>query len=151
MQLTASILVHAEPEAVRAVYADYTHWPTLFPTISAVRVRHRRAATVVLELDHVEGTVINELTVTADGDLVLHEIKRHYDAVFVNHFAPHPAGTIFTVAAQLSLKGWARLVEPVVSPYVRRLIRRLQLEPVKAWAETQTGWDATTPSEPAEH
>jgi hypothetical protein len=43
------------------VYADYDAWPEMFPTISAVRVRQRVGTTLVLEVEHIEGLVINEL------------------------------------------------------------------------------------------
>jgi hypothetical protein len=107
----------------------------MFPTISAVRVKERRGDTLVLEVDHVEGTVINELTLTSDGQLVLREVKRRYDAVFVNRFDPISVGTRFTVRGELRFKGIARLLGPMLRWYVLRQIRHLQLEPVKARAE----------------
>lgn len=137
MRVQTSVVVHASPQLVREVYADYSGWPGLFPTISAVRVRERRGTTVVLEIDHVEGTVVNELTLTTAGDLVLREVKRRYDAVFVNEFDPIPQGTLFTVRGELWFKGIPRLLEPGLAWYVRRQMRRLQLEPVKARAEAR--------------
>jgi uncharacterized membrane protein len=139
MRVQTSVIVNAPADLVRNVYADYTAWPEMFPTISAVRVRERRGSTLVLEVDHVEGTVINELTLTNDGELVLGEIKRRYDAVFVNRFDPIPAGTLFTVRGELWFKGVARLLEPVLIWYVRRQMKLLQLEPVKARAEANSG------------
>jgi hypothetical protein len=62
------------------VYADYSSWPRLFPTISGVRLLRREGAKLVLELDHVEGTVINKLLVRRPDQLDLWEEKRRYDA-----------------------------------------------------------------------
>jgi hypothetical protein len=137
MQVETSIVVHAPPAQVRDTYADYTRWPRMFPTISAVRLTGHRGSTQLLEVDHIEGTVSNELTLTDQGELVLGEVKRRYDAVFVNRFAPVPGGTLFTVRGDLAFKGAARLLAPVLGWYVRRQMRRLQLLPVKAEAESR--------------
>jgi len=45
---------------------------------------------------------------------VLGEVKRRYDAVFVNRFDPIPAGTLFTVRSELRFKGIARLLWPML-------------------------------------
>jgi hypothetical protein len=143
MRVQVSTVVHAPARLVRDVYADYDAWPEMFPTISAVRVKQRVGAMLVLEVEHVEGLVINELTVTAAGDLVLREVKRRYDAVFVNRFTAIPAGTLFTVVGELSFKGLAPLLEPLLGWYVRRQMRRLQLKPVKARAEASWSRSST--------
>jgi hypothetical protein len=62
MQVQTLIIVRAPAALVRDVYADYTGWAGMFPTISAVRLKERHGSTLILELDHVEGRVINELT-----------------------------------------------------------------------------------------
>lgn len=131
----ASIIVRAPADVVRAVYADYASWPEFFTTISAVRLLRRRGPTVVVEVDHVEGKVVNELTFTPRGELELREFKRRYDGLFVNRFDPIPQGTRVTVRARLTLKGRARAVGPIVGWYARRQVRRLQLEPLKSRAE----------------
>jgi hypothetical protein len=46
-----------------------------------------------------------------------------------------PGGTRFTVRGDIHLKGWARLLQPLLRGYVRWQIERLQLRPVKAKAE----------------
>ena len=43
------------------LYADY--WPRLFPTIKGVRLIGREGSKQVLEIDHLEGKVVNELVV----------------------------------------------------------------------------------------
>lgn len=138
MDVETSVLVRAPATVVRHVFTDYTGWPTLFPTITGVQLRERHGATILLEVDHVEGLVTNELTVDATGQVVLREVKRRYDAVFVNRFDSVPAGTLFTVRANLTFKGIARLLRPVLSGYVRRQVKRLTLLPVKAMAESRT-------------
>lgn len=137
------MVVHARVDAVRDAYTDYHSWPRLFPTISGVRLTARRGSTLVLQVDHLEGTVLNELTVTGGGEVVLYEVKRRYDAVFVNRFASIPAGTLFSVRGDLTFKGIARLLRPFLGWYVRRRIRHLTLLPVKTWAEARAVREAS--------
>lgn len=53
----------------------------------------------------------------------------------MNRFEAVAGGTRFTVTGQIQLKGWARLLRPLLPPYARPLIRHLQMEPVKNEAE----------------
>jgi len=128
-------MITAPRQTVLDVYADYPSWPRLFPTISAVRPLGREGPKLVLEVDHVEGKVINELVIRPPDRLDLWEEKRRYDALFRNRFEPIPDGTRFTVRGEIHLKGWARLLQPFLRGYVRRQMQRLQLQPVKAEAE----------------
>ena len=102
-----------------------------------MRLLHREGEKLVLEVDHVEGRVINELVVRPPDTLELWEEKRRYDARFSNRFEAVPGGARFTDRGDIYLKGWARLLQPFLAGYVRRLMRRLQLEPVKAEAEAR--------------
>jgi hypothetical protein len=129
------MLVKAPPEIVSAVYAEYASWPRLFPTIRGVRLVRRTGAQFLLEVDHVEGKVINELFVRSPGEIDLRETKRHYDAWFRNCFEALLEGTRFTVRGDISLKGAARILRPFLGGYARRMIERLQVRPVKAEAE----------------
>jgi hypothetical protein len=137
LQVEVSDTVRAPRQTVMDVYADYAGWPRLFPTISGVRLLRRQGDKLVLEVDHVEGKVLNELLVRPPDAIDLWEEKRRYDARFANRFEPVRDGTRFTVHGDIFLKGWARLLRPFVPGYARRLIRRLQLEPVKAEAEAR--------------
>ena len=101
-------MIKAPRQTVLNIYADYPSWPRLFPTISAVRLLGREGPKLVLEVDHVEGKVINV-----------------------------PDGTRFTVRGEIHLKGWARLLQPFLRGYTRRHMQRLQLQPVKAEAEAR--------------
>jgi hypothetical protein len=47
------------------------------------------------------------------------------------------------VDGDIYLKGWARLLRPFLSGYVRRLIRRLQVQPVKTEAEARAQGSTT--------
>jgi Polyketide cyclase / dehydrase and lipid transport len=132
-----STTVQAPRETVLDVYADYQRWPRLFPTISGVRLLGREGPKLVLEVDHVEGKVINELVVRPPDQLDLWEEKRRYNARFRNRLETGPGGTRFTVRGEIYLKGWARLLRPFLRGYVRRRMRRLQLQPVKAEAEAR--------------
>jgi hypothetical protein len=86
-----------------------------------------------LEIDHVEGRVINELVVRLPDTLELWEEKRRYDVRFSNRFEAVPGGARFTARGDIYLKSWARLLQPFLAGYVRRL----QLQPVKAEAEAR--------------
>jgi hypothetical protein len=141
LHVEVSTVVEAPRQTVLDVYADYASWPRLFPTISAVRLLGREGAKLALEVDHVEGKVLNELVVRAPDQLDLWEEKRRYDARFLNRFESIPDGTRFTVSGELHLKGWARLLQPFLRGYVRRQMRRLQLQPVKAEAEARARAD----------
>ena len=137
LHVEVSTTVRAPRQTVLDVYADYAGWPRLFPTISGVRLLRREGAKLVLEIDHVEGRVINELVVRPPDTLELWEEKRRYNARFHNRFATVHGGTRFTARGDIYLKGWARLLQPFLRGYVRRLMRRLQLQPVKAEAEAR--------------
>jgi hypothetical protein len=143
LHVEVSTIVQAPPETVLDVYADWSGWPRLFPTISGVRLLRREGAKLVLEVDHLEGRVINELMVRPPETLELWEEKRRYDARFSNRFEAVPGGTRFTARGDIYLKGWARLLQPFLTGYIRRQMRRLQLQPVKAAAEARA--DANRP------
>ena len=128
-------MIKAPRQTVLDVYADYASWPRLFPTIRGVRLLRREGPKLVLEVDHVEGRVLNELVVRPPDQLDLREEKRRYDARFLNRFENVPDGARFTARGELHLKGWARLLRPFLRGYVRRQMQRLQLQPVKAEAE----------------
>jgi hypothetical protein len=137
LQVEASTIVKAPRQPVLDVYADYTGWPRLFPTINSVRLLGREGPKLILEVDHVEGKVINELVVRPPDELDLWESKRRYDARFHNRFQSLPDGTRVTVHGGIRLKGWARPLRPFLRGYVRRQIQRFQLQPVKTEAETR--------------
>jgi Polyketide cyclase / dehydrase and lipid transport len=132
-----STTVQAPRQTVLDVYADYQGWPRLFPTISRVRLLGREGPKLVLEVDHVQGKVLNELVVRPPAALDLWEEKRRYNARFRNRLEAVPGGTRFTVRGEIYLKGWARLLQPFLRVYVRRQMQRLQLQPVKAEAEAR--------------
>jgi hypothetical protein len=137
LHVEVSTMVEASRPTVLEVYADYAGWPRLFPTIGGVRLLVRQGPKLVLEVDHVEGKVRNELVVRPPDAIDLWEEKRHYDAWFSNRFETAAGGTLFTVRGDIRLKGWARLLRPFLGGHVRRQIQRLQLQPVKAEAEAR--------------
>ena len=77
IRVETAVTVRAPVATVREIYADYSQWPQVFPTIKRVRLVEQRGLTAVLEIDHIEGHVINELTV-AGNDIRLWEVTRHY-------------------------------------------------------------------------
>jgi Polyketide cyclase / dehydrase and lipid transport len=137
IRVKTAVIVHAPVATVRDVYADYSHWPQVFPTIKGVRLVAQHGMTAVLEVDHVEGHVINELTVTGN-EIRLWEVKRHYDALFVNQLHAIGEGTPFIVQGEIHLKGAARLLRPFLGRFVRQQMERWQLQPVKAAAEARS-------------
>ena len=142
LRVEVSTTVEAPRETVLGVYADYAGWPRLFPTIGGVRLLGRQGPKLVLQVDHIEGKVLNELVVRPPDRLDLWEEKRRYDACFRNRFDPVPGGTRFTARGELHLKGWARLLRPFLGGFARRQMRRLQLQPVKAEAEARARAEA---------
>ena len=54
--------INASANRVRALYEEPDNWARLFPaTIRRARVVHREGGTTVVEVDHVEGRVMNIL------------------------------------------------------------------------------------------
>lgn len=141
MRVEVSARVAAPPATVFEVYANYADWPQLFRLIRDVRLVRRDGDRLVLQIDHAEGSVVNEVTLDPPGRLDLWERKRRYDATFHNRFEPVPGGTRFTDVGEIELKGWARLLRPFLRPVVRRRMRQLQVEPVKAEAERRAERD----------
>jgi GNAT superfamily N-acetyltransferase len=137
MHVVASTMVSAPKATVSGVYSDYSNWPRLFPTINGVRLLRREGATLVLEISHSEGKVINELLVRSEDEIALWEVHRRFDVQFLNRFETIPGGTRFTVSGEFRLKGFARLLQPFLRGYARRRMERLQLQPVKAEAEAR--------------
>lgn len=132
-----STVVHAPRDVVATVYADYEQWPRLFPTIRAVRPIRQEGPALVLEIDRAEGTVINRLIARVPDSLDLWEVKRHYHARFLNRFETVPGGTRLSVRGDIRLKGYAKVLRPFLYGYVRWLMSRCQLEPVKHAAESR--------------
>ena len=138
MRVRAETTVAAPRDVVAGVYRDYARWPEVFPTIAAVRLLREEPGRQLVEVDHrVEGKVVNELVDRPPDGLELREWKRAYDASFVNRFEPVPGGTRFTVEGHLRLKGPRRLLSPFVRGHARRLIERLQLQPIRSAAESR--------------
>lgn len=142
MRVEIADVVHATFETVAGIYEDYVGWPGLFPTISAVRLINDDGVTKTLEIRHAEGVVINTLEVRPVGttcqEIHLAEWKRGYDATFINRFEARsaaPGTSTFTIIGDIHLKSWRALASALARPYARRLMRRLQLAPVKEAAE----------------
>jgi hypothetical protein len=61
----------------------------------------------------------------------LEEFKKLYNARFLNRFEPDSVGTCYTVVADVSVKGIAKVLEPFLGAYIRKQIDRYVLKPVK--------------------
>lgn len=152
MRVEAATMIRAPQQIVSAVYADYVGWPCLFPTTNGVRLAGGGGPKHLLEVDHAEGKVLNELVRRSSGQIDLRKAKRRYTAWFVNRFEVIPGGTRFSLSGEIALKGIARLVQPFLRGYVRRQLDRWVLEPVRAEAEKRAGVPAmasVSPGEPA--
>jgi hypothetical protein len=63
--------VNAPADRVRALYRDPDNWARLFPsTIRGARVVGKEGDTTIVEVDHVEGKVVNILALVAKAELV---------------------------------------------------------------------------------
>lgn len=131
-----SAVIHAPPERVVAVYTDYAGWSRVFPlTIKGARLLRDDGREKTLEIDHIEGKVLNVISIAAPGEIHLREWKRRYDARFTNRFEPAPEGTRYTITGDVLLKGALRALAPLAGPFVRARMRRFVVEPLKAAAE----------------
>ena len=130
--------VNAPAARVRALYRDPDNWARLFPaTIRGARIVRKEGDTTVVEVDHVEGKVVNILRDISSTRTDLVEFKRHYDATFVNEFIPEREGMRYTLTASVQLKWPYRLAAPFVKPLVLARMRRYVAEPLKAAAERE--------------
>ena len=128
--------VNAPADRVRALYRDPDNWARLFPaTISGARVVRREGDATVVEVDHVEGKVVNILRDISSTRVDLVEFKRRYDATFVNEFIPEGEGMRYRLTASVRLKWPYWLAAPFVKPLVLARMRRYIVEPLKVAAE----------------
>lgn len=133
---TESIQIEAPAEQVAALYADVESWPRLFPaTVRSAKVLRESPEEKAVEVDHVEGRVLNLLRPKSSTRFELDEFKRRYDATFVNAFVAEEGGTRYTLTAHVRLKGALRWFSPIARPLIRARMRRYVLEPMKAAAE----------------
>jgi Polyketide cyclase / dehydrase and lipid transport len=138
VQVQTSTLIHAPQVRVADIYRDYHNWPKLFPTIKAVHLLLREETNkTTLEIDHQEGLVINTLTFISSEDIKLEEVKRKYDATFLNHFEAAPEGTRYILVGDISLKGIYKLLTPFLKKYIRKQMTALVLEQLKRYAEVK--------------
>src|SRR5262245_9579139 len=130
--------VSAPANRVRALYEDSSNWARLFPaTIREARVVRKEGATTVIEVDHVEGIVMNILRDVSSTQIDLTEFKGRYDATFVNEFIPEGTGMRYRLTASVHLKWPYRLAAPFLQPLVLARMRRYVVEPLKTAAEKE--------------
>lgn len=128
--------VRADATVLRALYTDVERWAAIFhETIAGARVLRRDAETTVIEVQHVEGRVINTLRDVPPHGLELREWKRRYEAVFLNEFEPEGQGTRYRLTATVTLTWPYALAEPFLRPVVRARMRRYVIEPLTRAAE----------------
>ena len=91
---------------------------------------------MTVEVDHrTAGRAINVIRPLSARIIELEEHKPKYDATFVNRFEPAEDGTRYTVVADIRLRMPYALLAPFVKGYVRRIVRRYVLEPMRDAAE----------------
>lgn len=133
--------VNAPADRVRDLYRDPGNWACLFPaTIRGARVIRKEGDTTVVEVDHVEGNVVNILRDISSTRTDLLEFKRRYDATFVNEFIAEHEGMRYTLTASVRLKWPYWFAAPFVKPLVLARMRRYVVEPLKAAAERDHVW-----------
>ena len=97
--------INASADSVRALYEEPDNWPRLFSaTIRGARVVRREGGTTVVEVDHVEGRVMNILHDISPMRIDLDEFKRHYEATFTNEFIPEEDGMRYRLTASVRLR-----------------------------------------------
>jgi hypothetical protein len=117
IRASITAFIDAPVEEVRRLYLAPGNWPRIFGnTIRSARVIARDADTTIVEVEHVEGRVINVLRQLSPGRIELREFKRRHDATFVNQFSAAGAGTRYTLDARVTLKGPYRLIRRFSSP-----------------------------------
>jgi hypothetical protein len=97
----------------------------------------REKDTTMVEVDHVEGRVINILRYVCATRIDLDEFKRRYDATFANEFTGEGNGTRYTLTARVRLRWPYRFAGPLLKPLVLARMRRYVVEPLKATAEAE--------------
>src|SRR5215470_13911110 len=128
--------LNAPADRVQALYRDPDNWARLFPaTIHGARVVRREGNTTVVEVDHVEGKVVNILHDISSTRIDLVEFKRRYEATFVNEFIPEGEGMRYTVRAPVLLKWPYRDAAPFIKSFVLARMRGHGVEPLKAAAK----------------
>jgi Domain of unknown function (DUF1772) len=136
ISVTVTEMIHAPRSIVQNLYCDYAHWNTLFPdTIRGVSLVRQEGDRTILDVDHIEGHVINILRTVSPNTIELEEFKRKYDATFWNTFLETPNGTRLTIVAHIRLKGFYRLFSPSIRGLVRQRVERNVLKPMKSTAE----------------
>ncbi len=132
-----SLVVHAPPERLAALYMDHAHWNRLFPaTIRGTRFVKQTPGEIVVEVDHrTGGRVINVIRPLSPTEIALDEFKPTFDATFVNRFEAVAEGTRYVVDADVRLRRPYTILAPFVGGLVRRRVRRYVLEPMRVAAE----------------
>jgi hypothetical protein len=138
----AAIEIAAPPADVAAVYRDAERWGETFAaTIDRARIVRAGDNWVEVEVEHrKKGRVPSTLILLSDATIALSEGKKRFDAGFLNRFEPRAdGGTHYVVEAYVRLKGFHRLLVPLLRRHARgralEQIRTCVLEPLKAATE----------------
>jgi hypothetical protein len=133
-------VIHAPFDRVAGLYADYAAWPRIFSkTIRGVRLVDEQGPTKTIEVEHVEGRVMNVMSVVSRDQIRLEEWKKRYAARFTNLFEPVPGGTRYSIVADVTLSGPFKILAPFVKPLVRSRMRRFVVDPLREVAELPVG------------
>lgn len=137
LNLKTSTIIHAPANCLFDIYINYKEWNKLFSlTIEGTElVKNDNGKLTVLVHHKTAGRVINILDKHSKQTIRLEEFKPLYKAVFWNNFKTISGGTRYTVTAEISLKGFAILLQPFVKRIVLGKIRRFVLQPMKKYAE----------------
>lgn len=138
LRTVSSIIIAVDPLLVKKQYLDYVNWPQLFPlTIRRAKLIREQNGSLTVEVDHrYEGKVINVINILSNDEVRLREFKPKFNAVFINHFQPIPAGTLYTITANVWLKGIFKLAGPFVHGLVRKRMQNYVLFPMKKYTES---------------
>jgi hypothetical protein len=114
------------------------NWPQLFPlTIRRAKFIKEEKGSLTVEVDHrYEGKVINILTVLSSEEIKLQEFKPKFDAIFINRFQAVPAGTLYTITANVTLKSIFKFAAPFVHGLIKKRMTNYVLYPMKKYSES---------------
>jgi hypothetical protein len=137
IRIQTSLNIHASSQYLFNLYRDYCQWNKLFPlTIKDAKLLKNENGNLTISVSHkTAGEVINILSVVSDNEIKLEEFKPLYHAVFVNYFQPINNGTCYRVTAEITVKGFFKIVELFIKSLIKKRIRKFVLVPIRQYVQ----------------
>jgi hypothetical protein len=137
IRVQASINIPASSPYLFSLYRNYSQWVKLFPlTIKDAKLVKEEEGNLTIMISHkTAGQVINILSVISANEIKLEEFEPRYHAVFINYFQPIDKGTCYRVTAEISVKGFLKIVEPFIKGLIKKRIKKFVLMPMKQYVQ----------------